>query len=519
MILDFQQGIISYPSLGTSQQFLVYDHPGYVNLSTANGRVDITFAHGLENYLFTEASTITHAWGPIPSNTDAWLYWDINPLTAVRTFGVTYLAPVYGPIAPVNPSADQHWFNTDTKMMMLFYRNKWINVIRVFACRINNLVITPVAVGGQKPFSGSQVNIYTPGIVAGRIIVDDSGRPIRRITGQFFTTEHEFFVNGSPVNAVRLESTILNAATVENTAKYQVVKYTDFGTVGLALYEDTQTTIVAMMMEDLLQGQAGTLCVQGVITNPEWNWPTVGTQLWIHGTIPGLLTDINPYVADPITHKVGQVPVARVLSPTSIFFDQGLGGKGDRGDPGDPGGPVGPEGPQGPPGIEGPQGIQGPQGPQGDMGPTGPQGHPGPQGIQGERGPDGPPGPPGPLGALPYDLSFFVYGNFAAANEAIGGVLCVRNIYLETMLPLSRARCLVVPFSNQTIPITLNGVDIGSIQFNSGDNLGSFIFPNPVQLIPGDILGIKSPATPDANIAYIFITIAGCAQVDLCTLP
>jgi len=271
-------------------------------------------------------------------------------------------------------------------------------------------------------------------------------------------------------------------------------------------------------MEDLLQGQAGTLCVQGVITNPEWNWQTVGAPLWIHGSIPGLLTETNPYIENPTLHKNGQVAVGRVISPTSIFFDQGLGGKGDRGDSGDPGGPVGPAGPQGVPGPEGPQGVPGPEGPPGEQGDTGAQGQAGIQGVQGPVGPVGPEGPPGPLGALPYDLSFYVYGKFTDANESIGGILCVRHIFLAAMLPLARTRCLVVPQTPQTIGITLNGVEIGTVNFSANANLGSFNFPTAYTLVPGDVLGIKSPATPDANMAYIFITIPGCAQIDLCTL-
>ena len=329
MKIDFQQGIITYP-ISNGQQVFLAKIGDYVSLQTANGRTDITFAHGTENYLLTEASDVNNAWGPLLPNTDYWLYWNLDLLTAVRTFGFTTVAPVYGPTQPTAVNG-LHWFDTVNHKMFLYQTGGWREVVRLFAAKVNNAIFTGLGEGitGQ-PFAGSQVRLVNFGLTAGRIIVDETGTPIRRTNNLFFTSEDEFFINGSPVNTIRLEANIVNATAKENIARYQVVKYTSFGHIHLATYNDIQTTMLAMSMEDILLEHTGTLCVQGVITNPEWNWQTVGASLWVNGY--GLLSETNPFVVDPITHPEGKVPVARVLTQTSIFFDQGLGGKGDKGD-------------------------------------------------------------------------------------------------------------------------------------------------------------------------------------------
>lgn len=333
MNIDFIQGIITYPTYNNQQDFLKYSG-GYVSVDTTRGRIDVAFSHGTENYLFTESADVTNAWGPLSTGINYWLYWDIDKQTADRTFGYTTIQPIVSSSAPQSPVIDQHWFNLTDNKMYRFYANDWRECIRVFAAKINNNIFTPLGSSSSLPYAGTQVGVTSVGIVAGRIIVDDTGTPIRRANGQFFTSESDFFINGSPVNTIRLEANVFVGTALESIAKYQVVKFSEFGKINLALYDDEQTTAIAMSMQDINQEQVGTLCMQGYITNPEWNWTTVGAPLWVHGSIPGLLVDIDPHVSDVVNHPIGKSPVARVITPTSVFFDQGLGGKGDKGDQG-----------------------------------------------------------------------------------------------------------------------------------------------------------------------------------------
>lgn len=334
MRVDFQQGIVTYPITGTLQSFLAKTGV-YVSLQTANGQTDVTFAHGTVNYLLTEASDVDNAWGPIPTNTNTWLFWDINPQTAVRTFGITLLAPLYGPTFPVSPTSGQHFFNTTDKKMYVWESGNWRLVLRVFAALVLNAVFTPLGSGfPSTPFAGTQVGLSGIPNSTGRIIVDDTAAPIRRVNGEFFTTETDFFVNGSPVNTIRLEANVLSGTStaLANMGAYQVVRYPAFGKINVATYNDLQTTIIAMLVEELTVGETGTVITQGTITNPAWNFSTVGAELWVDGN--GVLTETDPHLSDPITYPTGKPAIGRVITPTMIFFDQGLGGKGDTGNPG-----------------------------------------------------------------------------------------------------------------------------------------------------------------------------------------
>ena len=360
MHINFQQGIIFYPNTSGQQMFLAKTG-SYVSLQTQNGRTDIAFAYKTENYLVTEVSDVQNAWGPLLQSTDYWLYWDINLRTAVRTFGFTAVAPMFGMVQPTGIEG-LHWFDTNNTTMYCYTSGNWREVVRVFAAKVNNSTFVGLgatSIGGYS-FAGTQVNVFVPDVAVGRILIDDVGDPIRRLNGTFITTEDELFINGSPVNAIRLESSVVTATANENIARYQIVKYTDFGQINLAQYNDIQSTIIAISMEDIIAGNVGVVCVQGVITNPQWNFQTVGAPLWVSGI--GLLSEQDSHITDVLNCPVEKTPIARVLTPYSIFFDQGLGGVG------------------GVSGV-GEQGIQGATGPAGADGSTGPQGATGPAGL------------------------------------------------------------------------------------------------------------------------------------------
>lgn len=331
MRITFRQGIITYPTSGNLQSFLS-SSGGYVTLRADNGRTEVAFSHGSDNYLLTETETVINAWGPFTSNTNYWLYWDIDKRTAVRTFGFTTLEPVYGEDPPTSPQEGQHWFDTVDRVMYVYTTGDFREVIRVFAAKMYNSVFYPLGYGfPTKPFAGTQVGLPNDNIAVGRILIDDLGNPIRRSNnGHFFTTEHDIFVDGSPVNILRLESAILTGtAQYENLHAYQVVVFSQFGEIGHATYNDIQNTAVGILLENTSRYNVGAVCLQGHITNSEWNWLTVGAPLWIDDT--GTLVEYDPHVASPLVYPVGKSPVARVITQHSIMFDQGLGGKGDTG--------------------------------------------------------------------------------------------------------------------------------------------------------------------------------------------
>jgi hypothetical protein len=165
--------------------------------------------------------------------------------------------------------------------------------------------------------------------VTGRILIDSTGAVVRKTNGELFTTEDDFFINGSPVNTIRLESNVTVTTATENIGKYQIVKFVSVGNVALAGYDDAGDAALAITVEDILVNNPGTCILQGVITNSAWSWSSVGDELWVSEN--GILVDVDPHITDSLTYPVGRVPVGRVLSPTSIIFSQGMGGKGEQG--------------------------------------------------------------------------------------------------------------------------------------------------------------------------------------------
>lgn len=334
MRLNFQQGIITYPNTGSpsfTQTFLTSNGGGIsASLLATSGRVDVAFAHGNSNYLFTETSDalsgLNPVWTGITSGVDTWLYWDLSlnsPTVGVRTFGFTTLAPLFGTTFPALPASDQHFFNLSDKKMYVFNGSIWRVVVRVFAAKVNSGIFTPLGSNSQTPYAGSQVGLTSfISVATGHLLVDDSSVPVRRPDGRFITTEDDIFVNGSRINTLRLEASVLTATALEPLSAYQVVKWSQFNQIVHATYFDLQNSAIAMLTENLGAGQTGTVITQGTVTNPNWNWPTVGALLWIDKD--GLFVSTNPHVTDIVTYPIDKSPVARVVAPTTIIFDQNL---------------------------------------------------------------------------------------------------------------------------------------------------------------------------------------------------
>ena len=336
MKVDFRQGIVRYPATGGVQQFLLRNNGTLaVTLNPTSQPLEITFAFEDTDYFFSEPLIVTDAWSGITGGIDHWLYWDLNLTTGLRTFGHTLLEPIVSPTQPISPLNDQHWFDTTTRTMKVFTLGGFRTALRVFACKYAAAItFQPVSSGlvPNFPFAGSQAGLNQPAF-AGRLLFEDTGLPVVKTNGHFFTTEDSFFVEGTSANNIRLESNIVHACAGENMAAYHVVKYSDFSKVTLAGYNDVgEDSMIGMLTEDANINESIPLVLQGVVTNLNWNWATPGARLWVLET--GVLVEVDPNVSNPTTYPAVHVPVGRVLSPQSIFFDQGLGGKGDQGAPG-----------------------------------------------------------------------------------------------------------------------------------------------------------------------------------------
>jgi len=336
MRISFRQGIVRYPVSGSQQDFLEVSGT-YVNLNAANGRIEVTFGHRGTNYLLVENQTVSQAWGPLTTNGDHWLYWDIDLDTGARTFGTTAVEPVFQSSQPTNV-AGLHWYDTINNIHYVGDGTTFSEVVRVFAAKITvsgNVPIENTAASlsaglNGLAFAGSQIGSNISNY-AGRIVFDNLGNVVTRENGELFTSEDQFFLDGSQVNSVRLESNVNYAKASEALGAFTAVKYNSSGLLEPAVYDDTDNNVIALVTESAGGNDVVANVLQGVVRNPSWTWSTIGSKLWVSGATPGLLTETNPNTADPVTYPVNRVPVARVLSTTEIIFEQGLGGVGKTG--------------------------------------------------------------------------------------------------------------------------------------------------------------------------------------------
>lgn len=310
MRISFRQGIVTAP-----QDFLEPTGTRVDLVLAPPALITVAFADGASNYLHTERTAVVNAWaGPFVSGTDYWLYWDLNVRTGVRTFGHTALAPVQSPTAPTSPLNDQHWFDTVANKMKVWNATtaQWISRIRVFACKLDSGT-TPASVSVNTPaFTGSQVSTLsnTPA-QAGALVFDINGDVVKRSNNTFFTTEDVVSANISTAAQIKLGAVLVEAVTVASIPAYSVVRFVDFHQVDLATSSVNVNGAYGIIEQDGPAGSVVNVAMEGVITNPAWDWSAlpVNTPLYL-GTTGNLSPTIT---AQPVV-------VATVIDRNTILL-------------------------------------------------------------------------------------------------------------------------------------------------------------------------------------------------------
>jgi hypothetical protein len=270
----------------------------------------VTFAHGNDDdYLFEERLSVSEAWaGPFVSGTDYWIFWDLNQLTGVRTFGHTLIEPVISATIPLLPVNDLHWFDTSSNTMKIYTNGVFVETIRVFAAKYaGGAVIQAFQLGSQV---GAIQTIH-----AGFLLFDDQGSPIRKVknrrANKFITTESSFASHSSNAASFKLEAELETAIALDNIAAFQCISYKGHNAIGFASNTDTDRDIAGIIREDLFIGEVGTFVTSGFIRNPLWNWQVpANTPLFCDAT--GQITTVIPQIG--ALQEIGTV-----ISPTSIL--------------------------------------------------------------------------------------------------------------------------------------------------------------------------------------------------------
>lgn len=124
---------------------------------------------------------------------------------------------------------------------------------------------------------------------------------------------------------------------------------------------------------------------------------------------------------------------------------------------------------------------------------------PGPQGVQGPSGPSA------------YDLHNFIDGK-PNANEVIMRVVAARAFTCQANFAGSYAFLTTPPAAQVIISIMKNGVQIGTLTFAASATSGVFASSASPTFNIGDQFSMVMPATQDATLSDLTISIAGTAS-------
>lgn len=274
MQLNFRQGLVAFQvDAGNPQYLKASTTAGYVSLNVNPTATVVTLAHGGSDYLLKFEASVDLAWGPLPS-VAAYLYWDVDQLTARTTYGFTTLAPIPNLNAPVNPANDQHWFDLTSTQMKVWSaaQQKWIVKIRLFAGSALGSNITMFS-------NGSNVGLNTP-CNAGFIELDTLLQPLRKNSenGEFLTDGDVLRVQttvGTSGVLVQPSYKIVPVRAAENIPKMSLVYFYADDMIKLA---DSNPALipgmqpVGMCVDALAAGDIGTFVLNGEITYDQWNW-------------------------------------------------------------------------------------------------------------------------------------------------------------------------------------------------------------------------------------------------------
>lgn len=303
MKLTFRQGIARHQTdVSGNSTFLQRSSVNgqFVDLVVSPTPTVLVFAHRDGTYLIEELKTVPNAWGPVSTGT-TYLFWDVNLLTGALTRGVTLHPPIYAGQAPVNPQNDQHWFNTDEKVMRVWNGSKWVEKIRLFAGTVTSgSIIHPMATGSQAGLTGN--------FEAGNIVLDSFGMPLRQSNGCFVTTATWLGVVNLGTVTARLDSAIMSGMAAEELPKFSLVQMRPGRRLVLARCGDYTSRIAGIVTEDLFEGEVGRVISTGVVRSNNWSFPDDSVNF--------------PLFCGPTGEVTTNVPQSGVVQQIGFVYDR-----------------------------------------------------------------------------------------------------------------------------------------------------------------------------------------------------
>lgn len=329
MIINFRQGIVQQALTGGGQPaFLSLVGTGVNLIASASSPTIVDFAQGQSDYLFQEATNITNAWaGPFTPATNAWLYWDINLLTGIRTFNSTAFMPVEASNPPTQSTtnglsytslqADQHWFDTANFLMKVWNGSIWVVKVRAFAGSIRGGTLIQNSVGTQVGLANVQVS-------TGYLLYDENNNPVKKYQpfnlGEFITTASPFASQFSRLENYRLETAIQTAAASGTIAQFKAVCYSAADQIQAAScnFVSPAKPAIGVVTQALFAGQVSDFIVAGYITDPLGKFNTNYTYV-VGGYV---FVDANGFLAPAPCPSTGSAQrIGIVVDPKTIYVN------------------------------------------------------------------------------------------------------------------------------------------------------------------------------------------------------
>lgn len=111
-------------------------------------------------------------------------------------------------------------------------------------------------------------------------------------------------------------------------------------------------------------------------------------------------------------------------------------------------------------------------------------------------------------GPLPYEIGFYFGGQTTVPSFRYGTYVAVNEFFFADGTT-SRAYANDVSSLAQNFDLRKNGVSFGTIQFLSGNPVGTVTIPVLTSFVAGDRLDVFGPGVPDGTIGNIAITLNG----------
>lgn len=107
-----------------------------------------------------------------------------------------------------------------------------------------------------------------------------------------------------------------------------------------------------------------------------------------------------------------------------------------------------------------------------------------------------------------YDIAQFFIGK-PTSSQVVLSLPMIHNFTFKVNMLSSRAAALVAATASTTFDIAKNGVNFGTMVFAGGSTAATFVAATPPAFTPGDILSVTAPASADATLSGIGITLGG----------